>query len=287
MSAVKPPKSREERKPERVLGNWREYRSSSGKAYYYNDVTKKNQWEKPPEWDDQLATPPNGRPARRPHRPSDHRQPANGPKKPDTLWPHQNDLTKFLKNINGKNIIVDSSAAKNSNGQKAHSDTTNTKPPATVIPQVASTVPINPKKKWREFVDGKRATPQKPTPEPPQNGPNTTSILDSRTALYKRKRSRIDEFKRAVPELPKLPDISDFEALRPCADANLISTEVRNLLQGMWCTQKLEIWIYKKISSEQNQRQISELLPKKCHLSIKLARTSTDLKHHRAEVGNV
>jgi hypothetical protein len=34
----------------KACGNWREERSSSGKVYYYNTVTEKSQWEKPPEW---------------------------------------------------------------------------------------------------------------------------------------------------------------------------------------------------------------------------------------------
>ena len=281
---VKPPKSREERHAERVFGNWREYRSSRGIAYYYNDVTKKNQWEKPtkPEWDDDKATRPNG------HRPHHHhharRDRHNGtiprpnnatPKNPAKKECYQNDIRKLLKTFKEK-------PSTRVPPMDTIKDTTST------IPPTSSTVPKNPKKMWigKNSECETNAKLHSTNNEVP-NGPST-SISDSYAQLYKRKRSRIDEFKRAVPELPKLPDISDFEALRPCADPNLIAPEVRNLIQGRRFDYRLYFSIRPFIITyhflEQNQRQISELLPKKCHLSMKLARTSTDLKHHRAEV---
>ena len=48
----------------------------------------------------------------------------------------------------------------------------------------------------------------------------------------KPRRNRADDFKRMIEEIPKLPDMSDFEALRPFTDNNLISEDVRKLTHG-------------------------------------------------------
>merc|ERR1712227_948549 len=93
----------------------------------------------------------------------------------------------------------------------------------------------------------------------------TGSNVPLRAERYARKRQRVEEFKSQIVELPQLPELSHFEALRPCADPNLIAPDVKNLLQ------------------EQNQRQISELLPKKFRFAAKLASTSSTCKAHRAE----
>ncbi len=36
-----------------TVGDWSEYKSSSGKIYYYNSSTEVSQWEKPTEWAEQ------------------------------------------------------------------------------------------------------------------------------------------------------------------------------------------------------------------------------------------
>jgi hypothetical protein len=202
---VKPPNSRETRIPEREFGEWREYRSTSGKNYYYNHVTKKNQWEKPPEWKDETASRPNGH--RQYRRPSDRHNGNNAnvqnntPKQKKDF--SENDIQNLLNNL------------------KRSAPDCNLKIEKT---------PKNPKKYW---IQENQSKTQTPTGNHQNNeAHNGVSIADTYAHKYKRKRSRVDEFKRAVPELPKLPDISDFETLRPFADPSLISHEVRNLTQG-------------------------------------------------------
>lgn len=41
---------RKTKKPIRVSGDWSEFRSSTGKTYYYNSKTEVSQWEKPKGW---------------------------------------------------------------------------------------------------------------------------------------------------------------------------------------------------------------------------------------------
>jgi len=38
------------KKPLRVFGDWSEFKSSTGKTYFYNCKTEVSQWEKPKGW---------------------------------------------------------------------------------------------------------------------------------------------------------------------------------------------------------------------------------------------
>ena len=49
-NSKKLPSSKQYRKPEGVWGNWKEYKSTNGRPYYYNTLTRVNQWERPEGW---------------------------------------------------------------------------------------------------------------------------------------------------------------------------------------------------------------------------------------------
>ena len=56
MSDARPPRSQKPKQPERICGDWKEFRSSSNRVYYWNYRTTVNTWEKPKDWNDEKAT---------------------------------------------------------------------------------------------------------------------------------------------------------------------------------------------------------------------------------------
>ena len=237
---AKPPKSQTERNPEMACGDWKMYRSTNGRAYYYHHKLKRNQWEKPHEWDDaraiklaNRAAEPNARPTpngKRPRRVENAGKTSEHKRLPIDQAQVDQILNQFKKE---RGVTNSANAAGSSNG------TENSTP--------STTPKINPKKIWQKkaFANHNQLPVAAAVPNNDvnhhqgaqhhhhhrgSNGPG--SRVSDISHVFKRKRNRVEEFERQVPKLPNLPDLSDFEALRPCADRNLIASEVRNLVEG-------------------------------------------------------
>lgn len=215
---VKPPKSKEARHPERTFGDWHEYRSSSGKLYYYNWQTRQNTWAKPADWSDERAKPGRAKNGRM--RPiSTGPQNRTGQKGPVNNSGPQIDVKTMLANLAQNQSLKALKPAKTENENSSLSQ--------------PSPVPKNPKKMWQKgFSSENLALDNQATNSNGIGFHQTGSNVPLRAERYARKRQRVEEFKSQIVELPQLPELSHFEALRPCADPNLIAPDVKNLLQG-------------------------------------------------------
>lgn len=261
-----PAASKTLRRPERVCGHWREYLSTNGRPYYYNTKTRVNRWEKPDGWNlpDPRHNAQNGRPGRTHHH--HHGRPSNSSRLSDAK------LTKnLLKTIStmSTQISTESSSLNNSGSHSNNSTATinnfgikglsNDTTASSSAP--SGTTPVKsshagPKKKWL----GQAAVTETKVHQNSLNGISQNPIFN------RKRRNRVEDFKRMIEEIPKLPDMSDFEALRPFTDNNLISEDVR------------------KLTHEPNEKQILDMIPSKTKLQNKLSYNATKLKSLRANV---
>lgn len=270
---------RPERRPVRRHGVWREFISSTGKPYYFNIQTQENRWDKPDDW------PVEDRPGEihrnRNGRPGDIHRNRNGQNRPrmsSGKRPPQK-VTPSTKLLNEIRLIANNQETTNQNAadvdstrhEASHSRQSSTSSYSSNLTPAGfrGTGPDTPsngsssahaplKKRWR-------GTPSKGTIE----GTEKTNGLSANSIFNRiQKRHRVDDFKRLIEERPKLPEfeMSDFEALRPFIDNNLISEEVR------------------KLTHEPNEKQTLDMIPSKSNLQKKLAYNSTKLKTLRANV---
>jgi len=292
----RPENRRPERRPVRRHGVWREFISSTGKSYYFNVQTQENRWDKPDDW------PVEDRPGdihrnRHNGKPGDIHRKRNGQNHPrigssghnrsqrpqQRVTPSKNLLDEIRLIANNQDKTNQNSTADNDNSNRPHeashsrqSSTSSYSSNLTPAGFRGGTGPDTPsngsssvhaaplKKRWR-------ATPLKGTTEGDQHGSQkqTTNGLSANSIFNRiQKRHRVDDFKRLIDERPKLPEfeMSDFEALRPFIDNNLISEEVR------------------KLTHEPNEKQTLDMIPSKSKLQTKLAYNSTKLKSLRANV---
>ena len=251
----RPENRRPERRPVRRHGVWREFISSTGKSYYFNIKTQENRWDKPDDWPvepgENHRNRHNGRPGHN-GRPQTHpRMGTAGHKRPQpkNLTPSKNLLDEIRLIANQEKTNQNSTADHENrpsheashSRQPSHSSTGT--PGSNLTPagfRGGGTGPDTPsngsvhaaplKKRWR-------VTPSKGTTIPPEGEyqKQTTNGLSANSIFNRiQKRHRVDDFKRLIEERPKLPEfeMSDFEALRPFIDNNLISEEVRKLTHG-------------------------------------------------------
>lgn len=281
----RPENRRPERRPVRRHGVWREFISSTGKSYYFNIQTQENRWDKPDDWP---VEPGENHRNRHNGRPGDIHRNRNGQKHPRMTGhkrpqPKVTPSTKLLDEIrliaNNQEKTNQNSSADNENRPHegaSHSRQSSTSSYSSNLtpgfrggtgpdtPSNGSSVHAAPlKKRWR-------ATPSKgPISTEGEYQKQTTNGLSANSIFNRiQKPHRVADFKRLIEERPKLPEfeISDFEALRPFIDNNLISEEVR------------------KLTHEPNEKQTLDMIPSKSKLQTKLAYNSTKLKSLRANV---
>lgn len=282
----RPENRRPERRPVRRHGVWREFISSTGKSYYFNVQTQENRWDKPDDWP---VEPGENHRNRHNGRPGDFHRSRNGQKHPRMAGhkrPQQKvtPSTKLLDEIrliaNNQEKTNQNSSADNENrpleggSHSRQSSSTSSQYSSNLTPGfrggAGPDTPSNGsvhaaplKKRWR-------VTPSKGTiPTEGEYQKQTTNGLSANSIFNRiQKRHRVDDFRRLIEERPKLPEfeMSDFEALRPFIDNNLISEDVR------------------KLTHEPNEKQTLDMIPSKSKLQTKLAYNSTKLKSLRANV---
>lgn len=268
-----PAQSKTLRRPERVCGHWREYLSTNGRPYYYNTRTRVNRWEKPEGWNLPDRNHSQGRPG---HNRDENGRPNHHRHREKTK------LTKnLLKTITTMSNQISTETSRDPASARDSSNPSSGAPPpfgsiktlssehntttTTSISALSGGTPVKsshagPKKKWL----GQAAVINTET-KVQNNG--IGQVPSQLNPLFNRKRrNRVDDFKRMIEEIPKLPDMSDFEALRPFTDNNLISEDVR------------------KLTHEPNEKQILDMIPSKTKLQNKLSYNATKLKSLRANV---
>ena len=119
---------------------------------------------------------------------------------------HSNNSTATINNFGIKGLSNDTTASSSA--------------PSGTTPVKSSHA--GPKKKWL----GQAAVTETKVHQNSLNGISQNPIFN------RKRRNRVEDFKRMIEEIPKLPDMSDFEALRPFTDNNLISEDVRKLTHG-------------------------------------------------------
>ena len=242
----RPENRRPERRPVRRHGVWREFISSTGKSYYFNIQTQENRWDKPDDWPvepgENHRNRHNGRPGQKHPRmtSSGHKRPQQkvtpSTKLLDEIRLIANNQEKTNQNSSADNENRPHEGASHSRQSSTSSYSSNLTPgfrggtgPDT--PSNGSSVHAAPlKKRWRVTPSkGPISTEGEYQKQTTQNGLSANSIFNRI-----QKPHRVADFKRLIEERPKLPEfeISDFEALRPFIDNNLISEEVRKLTHG-------------------------------------------------------
>jgi len=283
----RPENRRPERRPVRRHGVWREFISSTGKSYYFNIQTQENRWDKPDDWPVEPGEKHHNRHNGRPgdiHRRNGQKHPQKHPRRPQQkVTPSTKLLDEIRLIANNQEKTNQNSSADNENRphEASHSRQSSTGSYSSNLTPAGfrgGTGPDTPsngsssvhaaplKKRWRP-------TPSKGTISTDGDGyggqKQTTNGLSANSIFNRiQKRHRVDDFKRLIEERPKLPEfeMSDFEALRPFIDNNLISEEVR------------------KLTHEPNEKQTLDMIPSKSKLQTKLAYNSTKLKSLRANV---
>lgn len=241
-NASRPMQSRHYRRPENVWNDWSEYKSKTGRSYYYNKKTKKNIWEKPEGWD------PGGQ--GNGHHSSNGQAGRNRPQS-------NNKLIDEIQKLKPHLIGLREAAAKS--GQQHHShhhhhhhhhkhrdedhnDSKPIRPPPKKRPLPSSTGHNQQQNQPNHHHHHHHHLPPNHLSQQQQGHPvgldhhhhptNGYDQLINAGPMVPKRPTRAEEFKRVIDEIPKLPEYPDFEALRPLTDNNLISDDVRKLTNG-------------------------------------------------------
>lgn len=206
MSDARPPRSQKPKQPERVYGDWKEFRSSSNRVYYWNYRTTVNTWEKPKDWNDEKATVvKKDRNGHRSHQVNGHSRSHHHSRPKTELPPNDENVKKLMESLKNP-----------------------------------SSTPMHPKKRWRKVEDpADTATPPtKPRlsennhqrPPPTVEKTPDEMVEEKYGYLFRSNReSRVKQFQVNAPELHF--ETAPFETLRPFYDTNLVAPDVRALLQ--------------------------------------------------------
>lgn len=219
-STSRPMQSRQIRRPENVWNDWSEYKSKTGRSYYYNKKTQKNIWEKPEGWD------PGG------HGNGHHSSNGQVRSRPQSNAKLIDEIQKLRPHLIGlREAAAKSGHNHHSNNHHNHHhhhkhDDHHHHPN-----------PIRPPPKKRPMPSSGNASHNQP-PNHVVNLHHSQQELPMEPNGYElapmapKRPTRAEEFKRVIDEIPKLPEYADFEALRPLTDNNLISDDVRKLTNG-------------------------------------------------------